>query len=516
MGLHQHKSAIIDVGSNTIRLVIHEHYINGQFKEIENVKTVARLRNYLDESNYLTSKGINVLLEILVNFKEVADFHRIEKIRCVATATIRQAKNQTKIVESVFKKTGFQMEILSEKQEAYYGYYAVVNNTPIDTGVTIDIGGGSTEITYFENKKMIYFHSFPFGVVSLNQMFTGEDPLTDDTVNKLKKFLIDQFSTLDWLKDKRVPIVMIGGSARNIAQVHQHRVGYSIAGVHQYQMSGEELATLRSDLLYLSASELKKIEGLSSDRFDIILPALEVFFHLYHYSQASFIMFSRKGLRDGIVLDEMEETVKRPWDTTEIIENSIKELEHDYSINPQRAEHSVYLTESLQIQFSKLGILDDLPHQLKLVRMGAYLYYLGKYIDAGSSSQHTFYIIANRSINGLYHKERISLACLASFKSKSTLFHYLTPFTSWFSKEEMKKLREWGALIKLAYSLNTTKRKIVKEIKVQMDDQKQINIHAFCSGRYLPEKYQVEKQKKHLEKALKLNINVHFHLLEFI
>jgi exopolyphosphatase / guanosine-5'-triphosphate,3'-diphosphate pyrophosphatase len=120
------KYGIIDIGSNTMRLVIYERNKSGRLKEVENVKAVARLRNYLTEDNVLTEEGIRVLLETLLSFQDITRHHQIQHVKCVATATIPQAKNQEDIEETM----DFPIRVLSEYEEAYYGFLAVVNSPP--------------------------------------------------------------------------------------------------------------------------------------------------------------------------------------------------------------------------------------------------------------------------------------------------------------------------------------------------------------------------------------------------
>lgn len=139
--MDQEKYAIIDIGSNTIRLVIYTRDKSGRFTESENVKAVARLRNYLNEENVLEQDGIDILVKTLKSFQEVTRHHQLEDIQCVATAAVRQAVNQDDIMAAVEKETDFTIRILTEFEEANYGYLAVVNSTPFASGITVDIGG---------------------------------------------------------------------------------------------------------------------------------------------------------------------------------------------------------------------------------------------------------------------------------------------------------------------------------------------------------------------------------------
>jgi len=255
--------------------------------------------------------------------------------------------------------------------------------------------------------------------------------------------------------------------------------------------------------------DLEKLEGLSNDRIDIITPAAQVFCELFEITKATGFLFSRKGLRDGLVLKELMHQFVAPLNKEHVFLNSLKELSFDYAINSKNAEQLMYLASELYEHLCMIGLLTHSEQDLTLLKRGAFLYYLGEYIDSDSSSQHTFYIIANRSIDGVLHHDRIKLASIASFKNKSPMQQFLAPFKDWFSKEEIQTLRELGALLKFAYSLNGSKRNIVNQLEVSAQND-ELKITLYATGNTLAEEYQAEKQKKHLEKAIKKTIALQF------
>lgn len=503
------KWAVIDIGSNTIRLVIYIKSNGGSFKEAENIKTVARLRKYLTDEKILNGDGIALLVNILEGFREIVDFHQVPTIFCIATATIRQAKNNQAVLTLVKEKTGFDIQIFSEKEEAYYGYFAVAHSTPIETGITIDMGGGSTEITYFKDRELINYHSFPFGVVSLKDQFMKNSPMTEMVKMKLYAYLEQELNQLIWLKDLKVPIIAIGGSARSIAQMDQNFKKYPIAGIHQYVMSNTDIKNMQIYLSQFSIEQLEKMQELSSDRADIILPALEVFVKLCDYCQSPSFMFSRKGLRDGILLNEME-AKKDILSTEQIINNNIKELLTDYDVNPIHANQRAELAQQLfnQVNYFYHWVKKD--YMEKFIVKGAQLYYIGRYIDDDSSSQHTFYLLANQPINGLLHVERVTLALIASFKNKTLYKQYLGPFSEWFTKEELVDIRLAGAIVKIAAALDSSKRSIVKTVKFEQDINEKLQLFIYYDGNSFMEQFATSKHIRHLEKALRKNISLRF------
>ncbi|MGM7720130.1 Ppx/GppA phosphatase family protein [Metabacillus sp. Hm71] len=491
-----------------MRLVMYLRDTSGRLKEIENVKVVARLRNYLTDEVRLADKGITILLNTLKSFQEITRHHQLEEVKCVATATIRQAKNQEEIVKKVEEETDFSIRILSEYEEAYFGYLAVVNSTPFESGITIDIGGGSTEVTYFKDRKLINYHSFPFGALSLKRQFVQNDTPTKNELYLLKTYLNEQFKTLEWIIDKKLPIIGIGGSARNMVQVHQEHIGYPLAGVHQYVMEKQDVREISDLLQSLSFSEIQRVEGLSKDRADIIIPAVEVFTSLMDVVNTDLFALSRKGLRDGVFYKELTKDFGIAV-FPNVIEESFYELAADYHIN---LNHVFHVTNSAMIiaqLLNKAGLSSINKQDAKLLKRSAFVYNLGAYIDSESSSQHTFYLLANRTIDGLLHRERLIIALIASFTSKSAFKRNVLPYNEWFTKEELNKYRLLGAILKFSYSIHATKRNIIENIDLRLNGEELLFTFT-CHKDWKPEQYQVEKQKKHLEKQIKKSISVTF------
>ncbi|RWZ55321.1 exopolyphosphatase [Halobacillus fulvus] len=500
--------AIIDVGSNTMRLVIYLKDKSGRLREIENVKAVARLRNHLTENGTLSPKGMGVLLTTLNSFKEVADSYKLEEMVCVATATIRQAINQEEIVKQVSEETGFDMRILSEHEEAYYGYLAVVNSTSVREGITVDIGGGSTEVTYFKDRELIHSHSFPFGALTLRQDFFKKDLPTEEEFHNLREYLMEQFETLPWLRKKKTPLIGIGGGARNLVQIDQNMKEYPLAGLHQYKMKDSDLSFIKNYLFTLPMKKIQKVEGLSKDRADIILPATEVFHSLYDTVRANGFILSRKGLRDGVFYEQLTKDMGTSV-FPDVLEESIQELVNDYDLNIKHIHHVQHLTYQLFHQLHEKGLGSLRKSDWKEVKRASYVFNLGDYIDSESSSQHTFYLLANRTIDGLMHMERLRLALMASFKNKTVFKQFLQPYKKWFLKEERKKIRLLGALLKFCYSLDSTRRHTVEDLQLTTRGG-DLYMTLYCKGEWMPEEYQTEKQKKHLEKSLKRTIELSF------
>ncbi|ADU29894.1 Ppx/GppA family phosphatase [Evansella cellulosilytica] len=498
---------IIDMGSNSIRFVVYEVNEDGCIKEIQNLKVVARLSSYIDAKGSMVDDGIDVILHTLERFSTISNQYDLTTQRCVATAAIRNATNQQAILSAINQSSDFLIDVLSDEEEAYYGYLAVTNSTNIKDGMTIDIGGGSTEITYYENRKLIHSHSFPFGAITLKKFIEGDTP-TDTEQAQLLAFLHKHYNTLSWIKNRRVPVIGIGGTARNLALIHQNELGYPLAGLHQYEMTKQQVAETNNTLKKLPLKERQQVDGLSKDRADIIIPAITAIEALITIAQSNTFIVSNKGLRDGL----FSEIYLKPMGITQypfVPEESLYQLSLDYHLNIKDQKRIAILASYVANELNA-HVHSLIPKKYgKLLQWAARIFYIGASIHPESKSQHTFYLLTNQSIDGLSHKERLMLACIASFKSRSQLKHYLNAYHDMLSDEEMKNVELLGAICKFCYSLNRTKRDVIHEIKVAIEKEKWLFIMYYENDPYF-EKVQAQKNKKHLEKYFKKDIELVF------
>lgn len=507
--MKKNKTAIIDIGSNTIRLVLYSYNKNEGLKEFGNIKTVARLRTYLLPNGEMSEEGIQLLAETLKSFRLILADYDVTDVKAAATAAVRQAINNEQIITRMKDETGILIDILTEEEEAYYGFIAVAHSMDTPSAVTIDIGGGSTEITLFINKKLQKTISFPFGTVSLKQKFVSGTVINKSEREKLRSFLKEQFASLKWIVDVGLPVIAIGGSARNIAQVHQQKIGYPLSGVHQYEMTLSDLQQLRDYLTEFSYDNLRQLDGLSSDRADIIVPAMEVFMALLSTVKSNSFLISKKGLREGLIISRVLQDNPHAYDKYNVFEESGRQLALAYGRTEEEVQTLESLTEQLYKGCINLKLFEYSEVDLELLKKAAKVYGIGEYIELDSSSQHTFYLISNQSIPGLSHLNRIKLALLASYKNRDYFLRFARPFDSWISKEEFKKLRDFGAILKFVYALNMTKRNVVKNIAIEkVNNQFHIEVHA--SERAIAEMAQAEKQKKHIERVFKGEVKLKF------
>lgn len=504
---------IIDIGSNSIRLVVYSYSFEKGLEEHHNIKTVARLSGYLTDENEMQEEGIDRLIETLQNFQAVLGDLEIKQPVIVATAAVRQATNQKYILERVFQETGFTIDVLSAKREAYYGYLAVVLTTNLTDAMTVDMGGGSTEVTLYKNKQLVESFSFPFGVVTLKNKFVAGDVPTLQERKAMKAFVQQQFNEQPWIKGAALPVISIGGSARNIVQIDQNRKNYPLSGTHQYEMSLEDIRSIDYLMKKITFSERKKIDGLSSDRADVIDGAIITFETLLELTGSSVFMHSRKGLREGIIIEQLEENKEHTFFLDEVAASAIRHLHGKFAIESADNTDLIDTFQKLHNQFSETGWIQDWSDDPEMLTYAYQLFHFGRQVDIESASQHTFYLLTNSTLDGFTNNQKLKLALLASYKNKQTFQQYIQPYQGILTMQEIEECRETGALLRFVHSLQTTKHSSIVNATMETEGE-DILLTLYTRGSFVLEAYQASKVKKHIEKLINRNVVLAFEVEE--
>jgi len=148
------KLAVIDVGSNTTRMVVVNLYDNGSYRIVDELKEPVRLISDMTQDNIIRPRRIQQLIKTLQMFKRLCTANETTDIIPVLTAAVRRAANQRSLLDEVYAATGINLTLLTGEQEAIYVYQGVINTMDIDAGVIMDIGGGTVELVHFEKRQV--------------------------------------------------------------------------------------------------------------------------------------------------------------------------------------------------------------------------------------------------------------------------------------------------------------------------------------------------------------------------
>jgi exopolyphosphatase/guanosine-5'-triphosphate,3'-diphosphate pyrophosphatase len=283
------KFAAIDIGSNAVRLLTHniieEKNKKAQFRKSSLVRVPVRLGEDSFTVGEISDRNADRIVDTMKAFKLLMDVAGVEKYMACATSAMREANNGLEIIKRVKDEAAIDIELIDGKKEA-----AIIASTDLKqlmqdgkSYLYIDVGGGSTEFTFFTEGKIKVSKSFKLGTVRLLNNMVGES-----TWLKLQEWIKDQMKTIDE--------VSIIGSGGNINKLHK------ISG----RKEGEALSALWLKAQYNFLNSLTYEEriselGLNPDRADVIIPATKIFLSAAKWCGAKKIHVPKIGLSDGII-----------------------------------------------------------------------------------------------------------------------------------------------------------------------------------------------------------------------
>jgi len=299
------KIAIIDLGSNTARLLLVEIRDNGHFQIIDQLKEAPRLGEGMEKDGFLKPARIQDTIKTLKMFRKLCDANGIEKVIAVATAAVRRAKNQRSFLDEVAATCGIKFKVLSAEEEALYVYRGVINTMDIPKGLILEIGGGSTKIVYYNRRNLLNYATLPFGAITLTEMFAEEGTNPSKHAELIEEFFISKLKEIEWLKDldPEVQMIGVGGSFRNICRMTKIMKKYPLRAIHNYVINGNDFTNVYDILKSLDLDRKKKIKGLSSGRADILPSAMAAISAFKKYLNLEDVVVSGSGLRTGVIFN---------------------------------------------------------------------------------------------------------------------------------------------------------------------------------------------------------------------
>lgn len=461
------KIGIIDIGSNSIRLVLVEIAEKGYHKIFNDIKQSVRLGMDMGKNLELKPDRIEKAIETLKLFKRMCDITEVNEIIPVATAAVRKAKNKDLFLSRVKKEIGLDIKVLSGKEEAFYAYWGVINSIDIDKGLIMDIGGGSTELICVEGGKIAHTVSLPFGSINLSQSFKLTNNIKDADVEALETFLVNKFKEIPWLLNcKNYPLIGVGGTIRNIGNIVQKYSNYPLDIIHNFTMDKNDINTVFQLVKEKKLSQRKRIKGLSKDRADVFVGAAGAVCKLVNYCQINSIIVSGSGIREGLVYDYIHNNIEP---VKNVLDFSLSDIITKYDIDINHANHIHKLAKSLYDQLLPKEYSVDL---YKVIKTASLLHDSGININFYNHPQHSFYMILNSGINGLTHKELLMSAFIAaSHRNKKVKIKWLR-YKNLIDKKDLDIIRKVGILLRISESLDICFNASVKDVKCQIENDR--------------------------------------------
>jgi len=307
--------AVIDIGSNSGRVVVLQIREDGALDVIDELRAPLRLARAMDFSGRLTSEAFETTLTAMGDFVALARGQGAEEIRAVGTFAMREADNGRVLAELIRDRFGVQVEIVDGYREARFGFAGAVYGIDVTDGLSMDIGGGSMQLVRFHNRTAEYAWTFPFGALRLTDTLFTTDPPRPSEVRGLRRYLRDA------LEEAGVPVldpdeafVGTGGTIRNLAKVDLRRQRpYPLTRLHGYEVPQERVRRVARALAGMPSVKRAAIPGLNSSRADSIAAGALAVDTVMQFVGAGSMHVSGQGLREGVIRSVALESLPVAW-----------------------------------------------------------------------------------------------------------------------------------------------------------------------------------------------------------
>ena len=460
--------AAIDIGTNSVHMVIADVTRDGRIKVVDRMKEMVRLGRGVFRSTRLAAEPMALGVRTLGSFRRLASTKGVTSLRAVATSAVREARNGKAYVARLRRETGIPVEVISGGEEAHLIYRAVRHASVMDEDahLLVDIGGGSMELTLVQDGTPVWYRSLPVGVARLSQRFLAHDPPTARERQALTDHVEQELGdVLGHVRRARV-VRAIGTSGTVSALVSMVRAaaGDDLGRLDGSSATRRELAALRRRLVDRDAAERLALPGVDPKRNDQLPAAAVLLDVVCRLGRVPEIRVCTWALREGILLELAGVPVSRTARTTSARHRSVAALARTYAGGNAHGEHVARL--ALQL-FDELAEPLELPAAAReLLEYAAVLHDIGHAINHDRHQRHTAYLIRNSELLGFDPQEVEVMALVARGhrkgvpKTTSAELRALAP-------EARQLVRPLAALLRVADALDRTHFGVVRTVRAR-------------------------------------------------
>jgi exopolyphosphatase/guanosine-5'-triphosphate,3'-diphosphate pyrophosphatase len=295
--------AVIDIGTNSILMLIGEVTPTGYIKEDMQKSAITRLGEALQQTGMITQKAMERSEQVLLSYRNLLEQKGVKEVTLVATEVLRVAWNREEFLKRIKNKFGWEIEILSGEEEARYSYIGardslVEQDEPV---IVMDVGGGSSEIVLGKGSQLLAFHSIPLGAVRLWEKMDKRERLTIPDEAIVTEIIREYFKPITFLEKISAENILVGlgGTITTLVAIQEAMRVYHANVVNGYCLTRERIENLYHKLNALSIAERKKVPGLVKGREDIILYGILIFTTFMKLIPITQVIVSDRGLRFG-------------------------------------------------------------------------------------------------------------------------------------------------------------------------------------------------------------------------
>ncbi|MGP1271954.1 MAG: Ppx/GppA phosphatase family protein [Phycisphaerales bacterium] len=479
--------AAIDVGTNSIRLIIADVSPLGAYRVVDDEKVVTRLGRGAGMSRVLQPEAIAESAEAIAQMVRIARGFSVDRLRVVATAAVRDAANRAETVAAIEAATGEPLEVITAEHEARLAHRSVSASFDLrSTDAAIaDIGGGSTEVVVSIQGIIEHIYTLKLGAVRLKDRFGPCDDPAGEQLAAVRAHVREVVRN-EVERPANAPQLLIGtgGTFTTLAAMSMHQAAVDgkaelyPGAVRGHDIQRDEVRHLTEAIRRLPVAQRTAIPGLGADRADIIVPGLVVIDRLMKRLGVNRLRVHDRGIRDGIILGMIEElglegsAEERSGEGLDPSGSAV-EFAVRCGVDEQGARHTAGIALSILDQLADFGLVMRDEVDRRVLEAAAILRDVGYLVNYSKHHKHSYHLILNADLPGHSHHERALVATVARYhrKAKPSASH---PEFVGLSPDDQMRVRRLAAVLRVADGLDRTHAQDVQSVRLEMADRRMV------------------------------------------
>jgi exopolyphosphatase/guanosine-5'-triphosphate,3'-diphosphate pyrophosphatase len=448
--------AVIDIGSNSVRLVAYEGLTRSP-TEIFNEKALCGLGREVQSTKLLAADAVQHALATLKRFRALCETMGVKRTLAIATAACRDAKNGPAFIKLAEATIGTDIEVLSGTREADLTALGVISGVHRADGIVGDLGGGSLELVDVRGTQARHGVTRPLGGLALAD-------ISAKSVKKAEKFVSKTLNDLSMLKAGKDRIFYaVGGTWRSVARLHMWQTGYPLHVMHGYSIAADEALEFAKLLHRVDVETLSNIEVVNNARRPLLPYAALVLEHILRVGKPRHIVFSALGIREGLLFSLLK---KKEKEKDALIE-AARHLNQLRSRSPQHGEELIAWTD----RFMATSGLDENGEERRLRHAACLLADIGWRAHPDYRGEQSLNIIAHGGFMGIDHPGRAYLALAVFFRHVGLVMDdELSPrLRELVSTRMLDRARVLGAAMRLAYVVSAAMPGVLPETSLAVE-----------------------------------------------
>ena len=463
--------AALDIGTNSIHMIVVQVRRDGSFEVIDREKDMVRLGAGGLDGRTLSRMATTTAIQTLSKFKQLAETHRVDDVLAAATSAVREAKNGGEFLADVARRTGIRARVVSGVEEARLIHRAACYGVGVgpDAVVVIDIGGGSVEITLGTANRVRLASSFKIGVLRLTERFVRTDPVSTGDVRRMVTYIRQQLGSYG-TSIRGAGFDRVIGSSGTILSLGTLAAGAASASPEERRnlaVPAKQLKELRKQLVAQTLEERLRIPGLDPRRADLSVTGAIVLDTILSAIGAKQLTLCDLALREGLVLDYIHShraaiaLVERHPD---VRRRSVIELADRFGYAPGHAEQIARLATTLFDQSRGVHGLGD--RECEWLEFGALLHDVGGHISYERHHKHSYYLIRHGDLRGFTPHEVEVIALIARYHRRGTPKKRHAGYGD-LARPLRRAVRVLSAFVRLAEQLDRSHGQVIGELHLQ-------------------------------------------------